>query len=91
MRAGWTLAWRSKAGRTGRTSHCSITALLDHRANPEHPAPWRVDGGLGIVPSRSRLGDWKIAKGETSRARYRLVVYVGGLNRELIEKQWKGW
>jgi hypothetical protein len=63
-------------------------AMMDHRGNPDHPVPWRVDGNLGIVPSRTRLGDWKIAKGETARARYRLLVYTGGLNKELIEKTW---
>lgn len=66
-------------------------ALLDHRDNPDYPVPWRVDGNLGIVPSRSRLGDWKIAKGAVSRARYRLLVYTGALQRELIEKNWNSF
>jgi len=74
----------------GRSDQAHI-ALLDHRGNPEHPVPWRVDGNLGIVPSRSRLGDWKIARGQASRARYRLVVYTGEWNRDLIEKCWKSW
>lgn len=63
-------------------------AMMDHRGNPDHPVPWRVDGNLGIVPSRSRLGDWKIAKGETARARYRLLVYTGRLNKDLIQRYW---
>jgi hypothetical protein len=74
----------------GRTDWAHV-AMMDHPANPDHPVPWRVDVNLGIVPSRSRLGDWKIAKGETARARYRMLVYTGGLNKELIEKTWKTW
>jgi hypothetical protein len=74
----------------GRTDHAHI-AMFDHRTNPDHPVPWRVDANLGIVPSRSRLGDWKIARGETARSRYRLVVYTGNLNRDLIERSWKAW
>jgi hypothetical protein len=74
----------------GRPDQAHI-AMLDHRSNPDHPVPWRVDANLGIVPSRSRLGDWKIAKGESARARYRLVVYTGELNRDLIERNWTRW
>ncbi len=74
----------------GRADWAHI-AVLDHRSNPDHPVPWRVDGNLGVVPSRSRLGDWKIAKGEVARARYRLVVYTGELSKERTEQQWKEW
>ena len=31
-------------------------AILDHDQNPEHPVPWRVDGQLGISPSRCIVG-----------------------------------
>jgi hypothetical protein len=72
----------------GRSDWAHI-ALLDHPANPDHPVPWRVDANLGIVPSRSRLGDWRIAKDETARARYRLIVYTGTINRDLIGKYTK--
>lgn len=87
QRARWVDVGMEIAGRPD----WAHIAMLDHPANPDHPVPWRVDGGLGIVPSRSRLGDWKIPKGETSSARYRMVVYTGDLNRDLIEKQWKAW
>jgi hypothetical protein len=83
-RARWVDVGMEIAGR----SDWAHIAMLDHRSNPGHPVPWRVDANLGIVPSRSRLGDWKIAKAETARARYRLVVYTGALNRDLIEKYW---
>lgn len=71
----------------GRPDQAHV-AMLDHKKNPEHPVPWRVDRNLGIVPSRSRLGAWKIGKGETARARYRLLVYTGALDRKLIERTW---
>jgi hypothetical protein len=74
----------------GRADQAHI-AMLDHRSNPDHPVPWRVDANLGIVPSRSRLGDWKVAKGETAQVRYRMVVYTGALDKALIENQGTGW
>lgn len=66
-------------------------AILDHRENPEHPIPWRVDGQLGVGPARSRVGDWGLKKGETYRARYRLVVYTGETDTERIEAAWKAF
>jgi hypothetical protein len=87
QRARWVDVGMEIEGR----SDWAHVAMLDHRGNPDHPVPWRVDANLGIVPSRTRLGDWKIAKGETARARYRLVVYTGELNRDLIERYWKAW
>jgi hypothetical protein len=64
-------------------------AVLDHQDNPGHPIPWRVDGQLGVGPARGRLGEWKIPKGETARAKYRLVIYTGKTDSERVENQWK--
>jgi hypothetical protein len=64
-------------------------AILDHKDNPGHPIPWRVDGQLGVGPARSRLAAWKIATGETARARYRLIVYTGKTNGARVEALWK--
>jgi len=72
----------------GRTDAGHI-AILDHKGNPGHPIPWRIDGQLGFGPAPSRLGDWKIAKGETAKAKYRLVIYTGKTNTDRIEVQWK--
>ena len=74
-------------GIEGRSDWAHVT-IMDHRSNPDHPVPWRVDSNLGIVPSRSRLGDWHVNRGETASARYRLMVYTGKLDRSLIEKAW---
>jgi hypothetical protein len=87
QRARWVDVGMEIEGRSG----LAHIAMLDHRSNPDHPVPWRVDANLGIVPSRSRLGDWKIARGETARARYRMVVYTGDFNPGLIEQRAKNW
>ncbi len=33
------------------TGSTASVAFFDHPQNPQHPAPWRVDGELGMVPS----------------------------------------
>lgn len=67
---------------------CSI-AIMDHPANPEYPTPWRVDGQLGIGPSRGIEGTWEIPKGEAAVFRHRLLVACGALNRAGIEREWE--
>jgi hypothetical protein len=51
--------------------------LIDHRANPGHPARWHVreDGWIG--PSLSREHDVPVVPGETLRLRYLLLVHSG--------------
>ena len=66
-------------------------AILDHKDNPGHPALWRVDGQLGVGPAPSRAGDWKIKKCEPAKFRYRLVVYTGNFDKQLVEKAWSEW
>ncbi len=64
-------------------------AMLDHPANPEHPVPWRVDGQLGIAPSRCIAGSWQLAAGNLSLNRYRLMSFVGAPELDLIESTWR--
>jgi len=64
-------------------------AFFDHPSNPEFPNPWRVDGGLGIVPSRSIAGSWHLAAGKTATNRYRLVAFAGGIDGDFVENQWR--
>jgi hypothetical protein len=66
-------------------------AILDHPDNKAFPISWRVDGELGIGPSRQIMGDWKIAKGETEVIRYRLLVYTGDLNAAGMSRAWKDY
>lgn len=64
-------------------------AIFDHPDNSGFPIPWRVDNELGAGPSRQILGDWTINEGETEVIRYRLVVYTGALNPEVMTRTWK--
>jgi len=66
-------------------------AILDHKTNPEHPIPWRVDGQLGVGPARSRVGDWTIKKGDGVRFRYRFLVYTGAGAPEKVEAEWQSF
>ena len=64
-------------------------AFFDHPSNPEYPNPWRVDGGLGIVPSRSIVGSWSLPAGETVSNRYRLIAFTGTIDANFIETEWR--
>ena len=66
-------------------------AILDHKSNPAHPSPWRVDGQLGVSPTRAILGDWTIPKGETAAAKYRFVIYAGPLDAKRIDAAFESW
>ena len=72
----------------GRTDQAHI-AILDHPRNSGYPLPWRVDGQLGVGPSRAISGDWSIAKGKTETVRHQLVVYTGDLNDITLADTWK--
>jgi hypothetical protein len=63
--------------------------MMDHPKNDGHPIPWRVDGQLGVGPCRARLGEWKLAKGESSEVRHRLYIYTGKTDARRVHLQWK--
>ena len=63
-------------------------AIMDHSTNPEHPNPWRVDGQLGIAPSRCIAGHWGLSAGETTTSRYRLFVFGGRSNMSRVDANW---
>jgi hypothetical protein len=67
---------------------CSIT-IMDHPTNPDHPTPWRVDGQLGIGPSRALAGTWEIPAGKSAIFQHRLVIACGSLNPAGIESAWQ--
>lgn len=69
---------------------CGI-AMLDHPGNPGHPVPWRVDGQLGIAPSRCIAGAWMLPKGAVTTSRYRLPVFVGPADAQRLEADWKAF
>ena len=72
----------------GRTDEAHI-AVFDHPKNSGYPLPWRVDGQMGVGPSRAISGDWSIAKGKTETVRHQLVVYTGALNDLGLTDAWK--
>ncbi|MBI1830155.1 MAG: PmoA family protein [Planctomycetes bacterium] len=63
-----------------------------HIAVMSHVAvPWRVDGQLGVGPSPSRAGAWKIAKGAHVTQRYRFMVYTSDFQQEQVEAESKAF
>ncbi|MBA4745894.1 MAG: PmoA family protein [Muricauda sp.] len=64
-------------------------AMMDHPDNRAFPTPWRVDSQFGLGPSIQILGDWKIPKGSTETIKYRLLIYTGGQDKDLIARTWK--
>jgi hypothetical protein len=74
----------------GRDNEAGI-AMMDHPDNPDHPVPWRVDGDLGIAPSRCIAGEWTLSQGETARFLYRLFIFCGTLKRDAIESHWNSF
>ena len=66
-------------------------AIFDHPTNGGFPQTWRVDGQLGIGPSRARMGDWHIKEGSIEIIRHRLVVYTGDLNDVELTNLWQDY
>lgn len=66
-------------------------ALFDHPSNDGYPLPWRVDAQLGVGPSRSTLGDWKIPKGGKAVFRHQLLAYAGAFDDVAINEAWKAY
>lgn len=63
----------------GRDDLAHIT-IYDHPQNAGYPTAWRVDGQLGVGPSRAIQGDWEIKEGSTSTFRHQIHVYTGEYN-----------
>lgn len=63
-------------------------AILDHPANPAHPAPWRVDHQCGIAPSRCIAGAWSLPTGAATTSRYRIVIHAGPTSEALVAAAW---
>lgn len=63
-------------------------AIFDHPENTDFPISWRVDGELGVGPSRQITGDWSLQPGEVETVRYRLIVYTGDLDVWEMNRRW---
>ncbi len=76
-------------------------AILDHPGNPKHPTYWHVRGyGLFAAnvfgehdfhATESRDGGITIAKGETLRFRYRIVIHPGRTADAEIGSKFEAW
>lgn len=63
-------------------------AIFDHPENTDFPISWRVDGELGVGPSRQITGDWTLQPEEVETERYRLIVYIGELDVWEMNQRW---
>ncbi|SVC92742.1 uncharacterized protein METZ01_LOCUS345596, partial [marine metagenome] len=63
-------------------------AIFDHPANGGFPQPWRIDGNMGVGPSRAILGDWDIPEGSMEIIRHRFIIYIGDLNDKELMEEW---
>ncbi len=64
-------------------------AILDHPKNDGYPSYWRVDQQLGVGPSRSMAGEWKITRGQKSVFRHQFIVYTGNFNDLKVDEAWR--
>jgi hypothetical protein len=63
-------------------------AIFDHPNNKSFPTAWRVDTQLGLGPSRQILGDWKLEKEKTEIFCFRLIIYTGNFDPDVITREW---
>ncbi|MBE7463552.1 MAG: PmoA family protein [Planctomycetes bacterium] len=94
QRARWVavslpIPGRETGGRE-RGDWCGL-AILDHPGNAEHPNPWRVDGQLGIAPSRCIAGAWTLGRGATAISRYRVLGFCGATDAARVEAEWQAF
>jgi hypothetical protein len=83
-RAQWVTVRMPIDGREGDVQ----VAILDHPSNPEHPVPWRIDNQLGVSPSVSVAGEWRLGAGEERLFRYRVIVYNAPVESSVIDESW---
>ncbi len=84
-RARWVAVWMPIEGEENGGG----IAILDHDQNPEHPVPWRVDGQLGISPSRCIVGAWNLTEGTSSTNKYRIVAFSDKINTADLSRRWE--
>ncbi len=68
-----------------RQSSAGVAFLADNRIFPF----WRVDGELGIGPSRSIPAEWHLEKGWFMEHCCSLFAFIGPMDIEAIEVAWK--
>ncbi len=84
QRARWTACSMPIEGRANQAG----IVYMDHPTNAEHPVPWRVDYQMGISPSRCIAGQWQLAKDEVDTSHYRILVFGGPTDPQLVNRSW---
>lgn len=74
-------------------------AVFDHPANPRHQPRWHIRGyglfavnpfGLKVFTNNpAQNGELKLAKGNTLRFRYRIVIHPGDAKQANLAEMWK--
>jgi hypothetical protein len=76
-------------------------AIFDHPANPKHPTYWHVRayglfaanvfGERDFYADPSRDGSLTLARGESLRFRYRVVIHAGDTANAGVAGRYEGW
>jgi hypothetical protein len=74
----------------GRVDEAGV-AIMDHPQNDGHPVSWRVDGQLGIAPSRCIASAWHLTQGQTAVNCYRVVAFTGAIDAADLESRWQAF
>lgn len=77
-RRGETACWGRQAEWCGASGPELGLAVLDHPANPRHPAPWHVRAYGLLAPNPFLHEPLRLAAGDQVTFRYRLVVHAAG-------------
>jgi hypothetical protein len=91
QRARWVAVSMPVDGREMCADSDASITILDHPRNAGHPAHWRIDGQLGVAPSRCIAGEWTLACGESSVSKYRIAVRAGRADAAMAEKIWQAF
>ncbi len=87
QRARWVAIAMPLPDRQGHDPTAGM-AMMDHPGNPQHPVPWRVDGQLGISPSRCIAGAWHLTAGASSIAHHRVFIHAGPTDVSVVKSSW---
>jgi putative heme-binding domain-containing protein len=90
-----------RAGEQQRATWCTVErpfgetifgfAVFDHPSNANHPSGWRVDEQGLINPNVSSTADWAIPAGKERTFRYRILVYRGPGQADILNREFQGF
>jgi hypothetical protein len=82
--------WVDYSGPITREENGGVT-LMDHPANPRHPAPFNVRDNGWMGPALTLEEPMTIKHGEPVRLRYGLWVHAGVPDGEGLDRQWQAF